>query len=246
MAVNTAITFLSRMKIQHLFEDDEQAVARVAILDCHLYRGVSTDQFFEPDAYHQFPIRTDRRPRDATPFGQIWFNAMFEKAHAVADIRSRSIFCASDIGIAYPYVEDGGTLINVYPLKTAKLAFQQSIDDSGDLVARLTGNIMAIVYDSSLSKLEIKEILADPVFHTTNVTGCGAQITEFINRLTTTHPALTDDITRCVEDAVKAASAYQIISAGNANAIQGSVEVMMFDAPYFYGVVNNDHGDMYD
>lgn len=244
------------MKVHFLFESEQESAEREAVMDCELYRG--TPDPVDAENMIRIPIRTDRRPRDAEHSAQIIFNAFFEMAHGVKDVRSRSMFCSTSWLDATAYTSDSyghGSTLRVYPLKTGKAAFIQDKRDSLDYIEGI-----GIRFIRSLKELFGKDeeferltLISQKVVHALNngpVENCLEQVNTALDavRKVCTEQELPA-IEKIIQMGVQSVSPYQIVQATELAQItaRGSdLELMIFDAPYFYAQVQRGDPFSYD
>lgn len=255
MAVNTAITFLQHMKIYHLIESEQESAEREAVMDVHLYRGITTK--LDTTDIVRIPIRQDRRPRNADHAAHVIFNAFFEMKHGVPDVRSRAMFCTTDIQDASPYTSgdtpgQGGHVVRVFPLKSSKAAFIPEMRDTLDFIEYISDEFIrglkgVVGRSSNMDQLmELSKFIQ--ALDNGPAVNCLHQINTFIanvNGLCTTsdqHSALQ----QVKEEALDEMSNYKVISATEIDRAVGHnpVELMVFDAQYYYAQINSlDHDD---
>lgn len=235
MAVNTAIIVFRCMKIYQLIESESESADREAVVVQGLYRGV--DGAVSP-GISKVTIRQDREPRDAELQEHIMFSALFEKVHGISDVRSRALFCTTDYDIALDY---GNSVVSVYPLKSAKLAYMPGCADSGSILAsaylnfrhRLAiemnveqhrvSDVLAVNYESSRGFLESES----PI-------NCTAQVKQFIECLDEHAPGLSAKMLDVFNSLTHFVENYVIIPATQLSSIPDNVEVMVLESQYYY------------
>lgn len=233
------------MKVQFLFESEQESAEREAVMDCHLYRGITGA--LETSDVIRIPIRSDRRPRNASYSDQIIFNAFFEMVYGIKDIRSRAMFCTTEFKDAAPYARDdsgpsGGSVVRVFPLKSSEIAYTPGVPDSLDLVESIGETFLAAirhlaVIDPDEEKIsKYRQLIG--VLNNGDVVNCLEQLNRVINSLNTLigdnekgQIRLKEALDEC-KDALKH---YHIESATALSHIgSNGVEIMVFNAPYFY------------
>lgn len=236
MAVNTAITFLQHMKIHYLIESEQESAAREAVVAVKLYRGVDEDV---PDGIFRTPIRQDRIPKDSTFYEHVIFNAVFEKLFGFVDVRAKALFCTTDYNMAIDY---GNQVVNVYPLKAAKLAYLPGCQDSGSAVSSLYhGFWSALAAQLNVDIYQVSSHISNklgdnvPFLETQNPINSTAQLTQFIEVLDKVKPGLSSTATHALDTLGTALiSQYVIIPSSEIASIPDEVEVMVINAPFYY------------
>lgn len=242
------------MKVHFLFESEQESAEREAVMDCELYRGITGQ--LETSEMVRIPIRTDRRPRNSFMSMQILFNAFFEMAHGDKDIRSRSIFATTSYHDASPYTSgidsygSGGQVVRVFPLKTAKAAYITKYRDSLDFIEGVgEGFIRELKQlfgkDSDMDRLgEVSRQI-----HTIRE-GSGENCLEQLNKVVNHIKTLckTDDersrLEHAIQTGVGAVSQYTVVPATQlTNLGSDEVEVMIFDAAYFYAKAHTQNDE---
>lgn len=230
------------MKVYFLIESEQESAEREAVTDCELYRGM-TGQVETTDIF-RIPIRTDRRPRNAENADQIIFNAFFEMEHGIKDIRSRAMFCTNSFNDAKPYAggEGEGSVVKVYPLKSAKIAFKPGSPDSLSLLDDL-GHSFKSILRSMFNIQHPKRANVSRLIHQLNngaVTNCLQQVNAVVTELKELADG-DEKMLRIIQSGLERCrnfvQPYRVISATQvAEALPNSngVELMIFDAPYFY------------
>lgn len=215
-------------------------------VDLGLYRGL-TKPLESPT---KLPIRTDRRPRDSSLYETVLFNIGFELTYGVADIRNRCIFAATDIDDAFPYTVNhdentSGSVVEARPLKQAKVAWKPGIADS---VAALDG--LTPMYHNFGQKHEAALGLLDGIRDLIEHDGMinGRQI---LQQALAGIDYITDgdraELTRLLTEQLKeAVGGYQVVSANSQPRIPEGVEVMIFDAPYYWAIPTGLEFEPYD
>lgn len=236
------------MKIHYLIESEQEGAEREAVMDCELYRGTADP--IETYDMVRIPIRTDRRPRNAEHSAQIIFNAFFEMAHGVKDVRTRAMFCSSSWLDASAYTSGSdsygaGAVLRVYPLKTAKAALIRDSRDSLDFIEGI-----GIQFVRSLKELFSRDedmkrltVVSQKVVHALNngpVDNCLEQVNAALDavKAVCTEEELPK-IEAIIQKGTSQVSMFAVVPAEKiAWAIGNSTsEVMIFDAPYFYGKI---------
>lgn len=233
------------MKVHYLIESEQESAEREAVMDCTLYRGL-TDTLDTAEII-RMPIRTDRRPLNSSYLAQIVFNAMFELEYGIKDIRSRTMFCTTDLSDAKWYSQEsasirGGAVARVFPLKTSKIAYKPGSPDSLDLVTVLGTTFGGMITNAGrLDPDRTKEGAYGDLrqsTHNSDVTNCLDQINSIMAKLKALIGqnekilAFVDvEFTRCKE----VIKGYEIKPASALSSIESEeLEIMVFDAPYYY------------
>lgn len=226
------------MKIHFLIESEQESAEREANLKCELFRGISEP--IHTLEMVRLPIRTDRRPRDSTYLNQLLFNAAFEMVHGIKDVRTRSMFCLGDFDYAQSYSQpdDSGNMpvLSVYPLNSSKCAFNEHLNDSIEFIQQIGAEFSSgieTIFDQSERKNNALAALQE--LHTGSVTNCLEQFNGFINTIKKLcEPRQISDVDELVTSLKQALSDYQIVPGSRAHELNGIVEVMVFDAAYYY------------
>lgn len=255
MAVNTAITFLHYMKIHHLIESEQESAEREAVMDVHLYRGITT-KLGTTDMV-RIPIRQDRRPRNADHRAHVIFSALFEMKFSSPDVRSRAMFCTTNPQDASPYTSGevpgtGGHVVRVFPLKSSKAAFVPNERDTLDFIEEIGDKFvwgLKDVFDQD--KDFVRRDKVSRQLHTLSngpVTGCLQQVKATIEALLELCQPGEEkaQLNSVVNTGLEAISRYTVIPATQIAQAVGHkpVELMIFDAQYYYAQINSpDHDD---
>lgn len=222
------------MRISTLFEEQtaEDIVRSEAVWDSNLVRGLTNRS--PTDHITKLPIRTDRNPLTATIASTILFNACFEAKFGIPDIRRRALFCTTSYEDAEEYGYSG-SVVKVCPLKSSKMAYCPSVSDSmipmewleyrmsevfGNKMHKIMDAITAQTETTSHVTLNSLQVLKDAVIATIGETG-EAMLEQYFN-IANSH---------CMNDYV-VTGAQPIPNKPEF----GRMEVMIFDAPYYYAV----------
>lgn len=236
------------MKIHFLIENESESAEREAVMDCHLYRG--TDAQVDTTDMVRIPIRTDRRPRNTEHAAHVIFNAFFEMAHGVKDVRARTMFCSTSWldASAYsssPTSNGNGVTLRVYPLKTAKIAFipgqRDSLDDIEGLGIRFTRSLKELfLKDDNMDRMSVVSKKAVYELNNGPVDNCLEQVNAALDAI---RDVCTEEelpkVDAIVQLCIRTISTYQVVPASNITQALGGndAELMVFDAPYFYAQI---------
>ena len=241
------------MKVHFLFESEQESAEREAVMDCELYRGVS-EPIDTPEMI-KIPIRQDRRPRTSFLSCQIIFNAFFEMAFGDKDVRTRAMFCSNVRLDASAYTslgsDRGGHVLSVYPLKTSKAAYIPNKRDSLDFIEGIGFQFIRALKALFSNDDNMDRIGAVSRQSHAITNGESTNCLEQVNAVISTIEGLckTDDernaLKAAIQNGIEEIKQYKVIPASQLASASstGEAEFMVYDAPYFYGIINTNNFD---
>ncbi len=231
-----------------LTEQTSHDLMETESIDLGLYRGLQS-VLEEPV---KLPIRVDRRPRDSSADESVVFDIAFQMLYSEPDIRRRCAFATTDVDTASFYTTNqtsftNGSLVECRPLKTSTIAWHPNVSDS----AMMLGERVFAAYRESHNRApEVLDAISD-MANLDGVTSSQGILDKALNTIHENEALTKEDRDHLVENFKRIfcseLQGYKIAPAASAGKIPEGVEVMIFNAPYYWAVPVEDQGfDQYD